>query len=440
MSTLRSTGLAIVASLVLAACGDDGSSPPGPPASVAGLSGNNQTAVVGQALTNPIKVRVTDAGGRAVSGVVVDFAVTVGGGGVTTAVAGDLSAGEYAFRLALDVAVTTDAQGEAEATWTLGTTAGGQAATATVTGVEPFVFTATGEADIPATLALSSGDAQEGLLGETLPAALMVHVSDQYNNDVPGFSVDWAVTQGDASLAGTASVTDASGEASNTLTLGQTTGEIGVTATVASLTPVTFNALAKAQITDPAGDEFSTVASSGLVPPDIVRMTAWREGGELKIEMEFVDIVVSDDTGGTNVVVGILDIDADQDPATGVTPGADVFRPGAGSTGMGADYSVQMWMNGTGVYGVFDSLGAQQGTITPTFAGSVLTFAIPLAMLGGDDGIVNLATVVGTIPEPTDIAPEDGNLATGPQPAPVVSGAVRRDRTGELLRWPGSRK
>ncbi len=440
MVKARLAVLAVVALVATAACGDDETtSPPGPPANVAGVSGDNQTAVVGTALTSPIAVRVTDASGRGVGGVDVVFDATSGGGDVSAAIAGGLAGNIPRPQLALAVTVQTDNNGNAEADWTLGTQAGSQEATATVSGLDPVTFTAAAQPDVADAVALATGDAQEGLLGSALDEDLVIQVTDQYNNAVPGETVNWSVTQGDANLGSATSTTDVNGHGFNTLTLGQTAGEIEVTATVGSFTPVTFTALAKAELADPSGDEFSTGLSTGLVPPDITRLTAWREGTDLKVELAFVENVVSNLTGGPNVVIGILDIDTDQNAATGGTPATDNYRPGAGSTGMGQDYSVAILANASGEFSVFDFNGTSQGTFTPDFTANVLTMTIPLSLLGDDDGIVYLATVVGTTEEPTDIAPNDGNLATGPAPGPVA-GIHARPKDTRPARWPGATK
>src|SRR5262249_79796 len=55
----------------------------GPPTGLTLMSGNNQSGSVGQALSNPLVVKVTDANGNAVSGVAASFAVTSGGGTLT---------------------------------------------------------------------------------------------------------------------------------------------------------------------------------------------------------------------------------------------------------------------------------------------------------------------------------------------------------------------
>jgi alpha-tubulin suppressor-like RCC1 family protein len=97
---------------------------PGQPASVTIISGNGQTGPAGLTLPAPLVVKVSDAFGNAVSGVTVTFATTTGGT-LTPATA------------------TTNASGEAQASWQLGAGVGAQTATATVTGVPPVTFNVT---------------------------------------------------------------------------------------------------------------------------------------------------------------------------------------------------------------------------------------------------------------------------------------------------------
>ena len=98
----------------------------------------------------------------------------------------------------------------------------------------------------PATDATAdSGAAQTGAPAETLPAALVVLIEDQYGNGVFGMDVDWIVTVGDGSLSQIDSVTDGNGRSRAVLTLGSA-GPHTVTATVVGFTgsPVVFNATA----------------------------------------------------------------------------------------------------------------------------------------------------------------------------------------------------
>lgn len=111
--TLTATGVAGAASSVVATAGD------------------GQSATVSTGVSVPPTVRVDDAHGNPVSGVSVTFAVTAGGGSVGGA------------------AQSTDAGGLASVgSWTLGSTPGANALSATVDGVSgsPVAFVATGTA------------------------------------------------------------------------------------------------------------------------------------------------------------------------------------------------------------------------------------------------------------------------------------------------------
>ena len=109
-----------------AACGSDTTEPGVSEAVLAVLSGNAQTATEGEALPIPAAVRVS-RDGSGVSGVSVAWAVTSGGGSVAPA------------------SSTTDSDGVASTTWTLGPTAGANALQASSSGATGSPsFTATG--------------------------------------------------------------------------------------------------------------------------------------------------------------------------------------------------------------------------------------------------------------------------------------------------------
>ncbi len=103
----------------------------GAPASVAVVSGDAQTAAAGAALPQPLVVVVKDALGNAVTGATVNWATT--GGGSLAPPSGP-----------------TGITGQAQATWTLGTSLASQAATATVGALPPANFTATATFGPPA--------------------------------------------------------------------------------------------------------------------------------------------------------------------------------------------------------------------------------------------------------------------------------------------------
>ena len=97
----------------------------------------------------------------------------------------------------------------------------------------------------PAQFVKSGGDAQAGYFNTPLAMPYSVTVSDANNRPVPGVSVDWAIVTGGGSLSSNPSITNASGVATTTHTLGSATLYV-VTATVEGLPSVTFTATASA--------------------------------------------------------------------------------------------------------------------------------------------------------------------------------------------------
>lgn len=98
------------------------------PHSLTKVSGDGQEGTVGAALAKPFVVSVLDQNGSAFTGAVVTFSVTAGGGTLSSTTA------------------TTDANGRARSTLTLGSGPETNTVTATVAGLEPVTFTAIGQA------------------------------------------------------------------------------------------------------------------------------------------------------------------------------------------------------------------------------------------------------------------------------------------------------
>src|SRR6185369_12026324 len=114
-------------------------------AAITKVSGDEQSAAAGVALSKPLVVRVADAFDRPVEGQSVAFAIDAGGGQVTPASA------------------TTGPDGTASAAWTLGGAAGQQRLRAAVTGdgiPDGLLvnFNATAVSGAGAKLVLVSGD------------------------------------------------------------------------------------------------------------------------------------------------------------------------------------------------------------------------------------------------------------------------------------------
>ncbi len=95
---------------------------------------------------------------------------------------------------------------------------------------------------------------------------------------------------------------------------------------------------------------------------------------------------------------------------------------------------------GNGIFLCQETVDFWVGRLTPVFTGKTVTMSLALSSLGPDDGNVNLAALLGTQNEATDVAPNTGHLTVAPVPttAPsLLSGAehgarihVRRTQTG----------
>lgn len=233
-------GLTLLAALAACGGGGDGGSGPGNSTvtvTKAAVSGDAQTGTVGQALANPIRVLV-QKDGAADSGVTVTWAAAGTGGSVspTTSI--------------------TDAQGQAQTTWTLPQSAGTRSATASVSGAggSPVSFTATALAGPATQLALVTGNNQTGETSAALTTPIKVQARDQFGNGVAGVAITWQVNSGGGSLNPTSGTTDLTG-AATTWTLGPSIGAQGAQGSAAGLTgsPVVFAATGQAVPVGPVG-------------------------------------------------------------------------------------------------------------------------------------------------------------------------------------------
>ncbi|MEO5826692.1 MAG: Ig-like domain-containing protein [Gemmatimonadales bacterium] len=227
---LLAAGLAATVLFTAGCSDDDNGTNAGVAASVTVTSGNNQTGTVGAGLAAPIVVTVRDQNGNPLSGKAVTFTAT-GGGTIGTQT------------------VTTNAQGQAQTTFTLGGTAGTQTVTAVVAGVSaPATFTFTGNAGAASQLVVTSGNTQTGVVGVALTNPLVITVRDASGNPVSGKTVTFATTGG-GTLATPTVTTNAQGQAQTNFTLGNTAGTQTVTASVAGITtPASFTFMGNAAV------------------------------------------------------------------------------------------------------------------------------------------------------------------------------------------------
>ncbi len=194
------------------------------------VSGNAQSDTVGQLLTEPLVVRAEDQGGTAVSGVSINFSISQGGGSLS------------------DTSVTSDSDGEASTTWTLGTIAGGdQKVTATFVvafGTWTTDFSATATPGPATAFSKEWGDQQIGKNNRPLPEPIKAAVKDEFGNGISRVPVTFAVTDGGGSISPADSVTSETGTAEGTWTMG-VVGANTLTASTAGFPDLEFTATAE---------------------------------------------------------------------------------------------------------------------------------------------------------------------------------------------------
>jgi leishmanolysin len=196
------------------------------------FAGDNQIDTVSGTLPTAVTVQVTDTTAHPISQIAVAFAVTSGGGHVSSA------------------ADTTDATGRASVQWTLGSSVGPNVMAATAAIAipgSPATFTASGVlAGSSPSVAVSNGNGQHGLIGAPLNFPPSVVVVDGAGTPIAGEQVTFAVSGGAGVISGGNAVTDANGIAAvGSWTVGA--GANALTATVVDTgsvvgNPVTFTA------------------------------------------------------------------------------------------------------------------------------------------------------------------------------------------------------
>lgn len=187
-------------------------------------------AVVGQAVTPALSVRVLDALGDPIPGLSVTFAAPSTGASATFA----------------PNPATTDANGVATVTTTANTIAGTYTVTATVAGVAtPLSFTLTNAAGPAASVGGVSGSGQGAVTGTPFTAPLGLQVLDAFANPVPGVTVSFnaPTTGASASLSPTSVVTGANGMATTNATANAIAGDYAIAVNIAGLGTVASFAL-----------------------------------------------------------------------------------------------------------------------------------------------------------------------------------------------------
>lgn len=186
-------------------------------------------------------------------------------------------------------------------------------------------------------------------------------------------------------------------------------------------------------IVDPQGDAIAGFGDGGPLF-DLDTLTLTTDGTTLDVVLTFFTPIAPASDLVENSLSGYIELDTDQNSATGNTPVQNFFAPLFSTSPLGIDYTISLLSEifDPGFLEVTDANGDVVAVVPVTFTTYGLSFSISLADLGGDDGIVSATAIVATFNQPTDaLAPEPSSalLAMTPLLAWVGRGLMRRRRS-----------
>jgi len=237
------------------------------------VGGDNQSGTVGAQLAQALAAQVTDSLANPVSGVSVTFAVTSGGGSLTS------------------TSVLTDVSGNATTLWTIGTsTSTLQRVSASSGAAAAVIFSATPTAGPPKTVAKQAGDNQKVGVSTAVPVKPAVLVTDQFGNAASGATVTFTAGASGGSVTGGTVQTNASGVG----TVG------GWTASASPGTDTLFATVTGAGITGNPAVFLMTAATPGA-PASVVVQAGDAQTGLEGYALNFPPSVLVRDTAGIPV-------------------------------------------------------------------------------------------------------------------------------------------
>jgi hypothetical protein len=188
-------------------------------------------------------------------------------------------------------------------------------------------------------------------------------------------------------------------------------------------------------ILDPAGDTFvpgptiDIVASQGFAPGN---------PGQFRLSVNFATPISPASAFAPNSVIGYVDIDTDQNAATGASPFINTFG-GPPPVIMGNEFYIDLASElfNPGFVDLYDAnTNTVLGSLAITYGPSSFFIDLPLSLIGGDQQF-NYALIVGDFLSPTDRAPNGALPLAIPEPASIavfglmltgVAGVIARRR------------
>lgn len=156
---------------------------------------------------------------------------------------------------------------------------------------------------------------------------------------------------------------------------------------------------------DPQGDTFG----SPLTSHDIAAIEATLVGSTVLFTVELYQPIAPASAFAANSLVGFIDIDLDQNPATGSVAKKTLFSP-MGDNALGSEFHIDLFSERfhPGEVEVVASVVSQPvGRAPIVFVDSGFSVAVPLDLLAGDAAF-NWGIIVGDFLDMSDQAPNEG--------------------------------
>jgi hypothetical protein len=340
------------------------------PTTIELVSGNNQSAIVGTALANPLVVRVTDAGDNPVANVGVTWVAQVGGSVSETNTA-------------------TDAAGLAQVTRTLGQLPVPHTTTASVEGLagSPVTFTSNALTGPPTQLVFVTQPGSPTASGTNFSPAPVLQVQDALGNSVlqGGIPVTVEITSGQVG----ASLQNAQPRNTNGQGRSNWSG-LGITGPPDNDYVLTFTATVGSGELTASSEDLTVTAGAADVLVIQQQPPATAVNGAVLTPA----VIVRVEDGSGNPVSGSRNIVANIQDGDGVLSGTTTVGTGGGSTATFSNLRI------TGTAGTYTLLFSSSGVASVESSGIEITAgpAESIAIQAGD----NQSAVVG---QPVPIAP-----------------------------------
>jgi len=364
--------------------------------------GDLQSGTAGLPLNESLVVKVGDNNGDPIFDYPVKFNVDYGGGN---------------FNDVKNVTVKTNPFGIASRVFTLGRIAGSNVVSVAAPELSgsPIGFTAQGMAGEAAKIVKWAGEGNTGPVGGRI-SGIQVKVTDIFDNAVSGYTVNFAINKGNATIIGTGAVVSGpDGVASVSINLGNSTGEIEVMVAAPGLIgdglKINVYAVASPAVSMQiyyGNDQQGTIERELVYPFSVIVLDLYgNPAGGQNVPVSFIRIqgngmvldgptVYADENGiasarfqlgnvtGTNYTVWAINNNLNGSPiefqATGVTNKFPIVAPIPDAT-VRENQNIRFTVNATDDehdpirYGVrnlpsgasFDSLGTKQFSWTPNY-------------------------------------------------------------------------